>query len=146
MKLRLSGFIMLLCALGTGGLLFWSSQSVQSGIDTRESVKADIAREIQSIRVLRAEWDYLNHPQRLEVLARDYLFMQLPDMDRVVEDAAMIPQSGVPIVPLAKPMRARVLVRDDVMLTQDNVSFKSVSPAPQFDGVLLRALVEEGAQ
>ena len=36
-------------------------------------LKADIAREGEAIRVLKAEWTYLNQPDRLQALARRHL-------------------------------------------------------------------------
>jgi cell division protein FtsL len=37
-----------------------------------QSLQHDIASEQESIRVLRAEWSYLNQPERLQELARRY--------------------------------------------------------------------------
>jgi hypothetical protein len=44
--------------------------------DHREKLAAltrDIGREEESLRVLQAEWSYLNQPRRLEKLAKQYL-------------------------------------------------------------------------
>ena len=37
------------------------------------SLKAEIAREAEAVRVLKAEWTYLNQPDRLQALARRHL-------------------------------------------------------------------------
>ena len=54
---------------------------------------ADIAKEGEAIRVLKAEWSYLNQPERLQALARKHL--------------ALAPTNPNPIVVLASlPLRS----------------------------------------
>lgn len=69
----LSGYALAVCAATA---LFWTSQTVQKAEDQLERVRHDLAREEESLHVLRAEWDYLNRPERIETLARKYLDMQ----------------------------------------------------------------------
>ena len=38
-----------------------------------EALKTDLTREGEAIRVLKAEWSYLNQPDRLQTLARQHL-------------------------------------------------------------------------
>lgn len=40
------------------------------------SLNAELVREQQAIRVLRAEWSYLSQPSRLQALAKHYLPLQ----------------------------------------------------------------------
>lgn len=61
------------CALVCGALLFKTSQAVTDGRAKLDLITADTRREEDSLRVLQAEWSYLNQPDRLEKLAAQYL-------------------------------------------------------------------------
>lgn len=47
--------------------------------DRLAGIHRDIAREQEALHVLRAEWSYLNEPERLEALARRHLGLQAPE-------------------------------------------------------------------
>ena len=64
-----------LLALLAGIALFWTAQRVQLGEAQLRHLQAGAADEQESLRVLRAEWDYLNRPDRIEALARARLGM-----------------------------------------------------------------------
>jgi hypothetical protein len=53
--------------------LFHVSYRVQSLEDELAQVNRDILRQRETIHVLRAEWSYLNEPQRLAELSRRHL-------------------------------------------------------------------------
>lgn len=93
---RISNFLSLALAVFFGVLLFWTSQSVQEAERKLSRVSHAAMQEEEFIRVLETEWDYLNRPERLEVLARDYLQMSRPASETVVEDAASIPEPVLP--------------------------------------------------
>jgi len=61
------------CAMIAGALLFQTSQRVTDGRQRLENITAEMRREEDSLRVLQAEWSYLNQPERLEKLAAQYL-------------------------------------------------------------------------
>lgn len=46
---------------------------VQSQERELASLKAQVVSEQEAIRVLKAEWSYLNQPERLQTLAREHL-------------------------------------------------------------------------
>ena len=46
--------------------------------DRLAGIHRDIAREQEALHVLRAEWSYLNRPERLEALARRHFDLQVP--------------------------------------------------------------------
>lgn len=73
--LRISVVSSLLCAAGFGGFLFWTSQQVQQVESQLKNTNRDVASASEHIRMLKAEWDYLNAPERLEKLAAQYLGM-----------------------------------------------------------------------
>ena len=87
---RISNVMILLIAATFGVFLFWTSQDVQKKERELAKIKAALAQEQETIRVLSVEWDYLNRPQRLEDLAkqeraalykarRDLVFRQMTD-------------------------------------------------------------------
>lgn len=57
-------------------ILFSTSQKVIDGEAKLAELKRETMREEESLRVLQAEWSYLNQPDRLEKLARQYLHLQ----------------------------------------------------------------------
>ena len=72
-------------------LLFATSQRVQKAEETLAKITTDAAQEQETMKVLRAEWDYLNNPERLEALATKYLDMAAPAPSQMVPDAAQVP-------------------------------------------------------
>lgn len=54
-------------------VLFHTSQQVTDGRAKLTALNADIRKEGETVRVLQAEWSYLNQPDRLEKLSKQYL-------------------------------------------------------------------------
>ncbi|TAL37422.1 MAG: hypothetical protein EPN97_05105 [Alphaproteobacteria bacterium] len=54
-------------------VLFHTSQQVTDGRAKLAGLSQDARKEEESIRVLQAEWSYLNQPDRLEKLSKQYL-------------------------------------------------------------------------
>lgn len=63
-------------AIGLALVLFGVKYEVQGLEEELTSLDQDIANERRSIHVLRAEWAYLNNPDRLRGLARTHLDLQ----------------------------------------------------------------------
>lgn len=104
-----------------GTALFYTSQNVRRAEFDLVQVQKDILREQETMRVLRAEWDYLTRPRRLESLAKQYLPQEryAPDM---VSSIRSLSGMFVPvIVPVQKPVR------------------KDRDPGNGFDGLLERS-------
>jgi hypothetical protein len=89
---KVSSATALLLALLSGGALFWVSQQVQQGEREQRRLQHIIAQEGEAIRVLNAEWDYLNRPDRLEALAADYLKMEPAKADSLLLNVSSIPE------------------------------------------------------
>lgn len=72
--------------IATGTMLLDVSQRVQEA--EREIRRADraIEREEENIRVLRAEWAYLNDPARLELISASGLNMAVPSPENLLSD------------------------------------------------------------
>jgi hypothetical protein len=118
MKIRLSTIAILTLAAGTGFILFQTSQNVQRSEDRLRDMQQSLSREKESVRVLEAEWDYLNRPDRLEELARQYLKIQSPVLESLVSDSRQVPEPGVPALPRRKPV---FVAQHAVMKTQSDL-------------------------
>lgn len=103
--LKLSSFTALLLALLSGGALFWVSQQVQKSEREQRKLQQIANQEQEAIRVLDAEWDYLNRPDRLEAMAHEYLQMSPVKAEGLVQNISMIPEPvTVPLPPKGKPV------------------------------------------
>jgi len=80
MKLLISRTFWVFVLAGlSGAALLHISQRVQDAEVRLGAIKAQAAEEQENIRVLSAEWEYLNSPARLEILAAQYLDLVPPD-------------------------------------------------------------------
>lgn len=58
------------------------------------SVQQQIGKEQQSIHVLRAEWGYLNKPDRLQALNEKYLHLQTIHSDQIIMTLSDLPKEN----------------------------------------------------
>lgn len=70
-KKRLSFIVIIVMVLASGSALFFVSQKVQREERAIAEIAAQLSKEHESTRVLTAEWNYLNRPDRLEGLAEN---------------------------------------------------------------------------
>jgi len=70
--LRKISLLWLILAIFCGASLYHTSQRVHDGRAELNKMTQEIAREEESIRVLNAEWAYLNQPERLEKMAAEH--------------------------------------------------------------------------
>ena len=89
--IKLSALMALLLAVLSGAALFWVSQQVQESERVQRNLQVVIDQEQEALRVLTAEWDYLNRPDRLEVLARTYLNMEPMSIETAITSVKSIP-------------------------------------------------------
>jgi hypothetical protein len=87
----------------TGAALLQTSQDVQRAESELRTVRNALESERESIRVLEAEWGYLNNPARLEGLASQYLDLEPPVPGSTLETPASLPDPFVPVIPSIKP-------------------------------------------
>ncbi|MCP3970600.1 MAG: cell division protein FtsL [Rhodobacteraceae bacterium] len=68
----MKSLIYMLSVLGVMGLAFWAyheNYKTQAALDEVEQLQGQIGRLLETRAVLRAEWAYLNRPDRLRDLA-----------------------------------------------------------------------------
>jgi hypothetical protein len=83
---------------------------VQRGKAQEQSLSdlgTQIAREREAIRVLKAEWSFLNQPERLQALARRHLPLTQTGASQIVVPASLPlrdggPQAASPVVEAAE--------------------------------------------
>ena len=86
--------VVLALVVVSGAALMHVSHNVQEM--EREVARLDqrIENEKENVRVLQAEWAYLNAPERLEMLATDYMDFVPPSVDHIVSDVQVLPDSA----------------------------------------------------
>ena len=128
--IRLSGLFFLVLAVALGAVLFWTSQSVQRLDVSLYQANQNVNDEKENIRLLSAEWEYLNRPERLEMLAEKYSRSR-PHSGYVTGGVLIsnsLPENIVPPTPAPKPAR-KFLRSDD-------------QAADQVEGLINRTLAE----
>lgn len=119
--MRKTAMLWLVLAVICGGMLFQTSQRVTDGRAQLAGIEAAARKEDEHLRVLQAEWSYLNQPDRLEKLSNQYLhleplkgkqFAKVADLEqRAVEVVAEVdtaapviePETAAPVVTAAEP-------------------------------------------
>jgi hypothetical protein len=95
-KIKLSALFTFALAISLGAALFWVSQQVQMLERDTRILNEKIASEHEGMRVLSAEWDYLNRPDRIEALATKYLDkMDAVVPDNLLRDARAVPEPQI---------------------------------------------------
>ncbi|HOO51546.1 MAG TPA: hypothetical protein PLK94_09705 [Alphaproteobacteria bacterium] len=107
--LRLSTIAAILMAVISGVSLFWVSQQVQILERQQRILKQQVVSEKEGIRVLNAEWDYLNRPERLEYLSKKYLrSMEQVSPEDILKNASIVPEKPTEeelgVIPAAYPV------------------------------------------
>ena len=84
-------FVIFALAALSGAVLLHTSQSVQKSEERLEALELSKYREQEKIRMLRAEWETLNRPERLEKLANEFLEMIPPSPEQMAKDPDPLP-------------------------------------------------------
>jgi cell division protein FtsL len=74
-----------------GAALLYTSQNVQQAEDELGRLQSHVQQEEESMRVLNAEWAYLNNPARLESLASEYLKLKPAQPDKILQEPSVLP-------------------------------------------------------
>jgi hypothetical protein len=92
-RVKLSSLLTFVLATALGATLFWVSQQVQQLESEQYRLSEESLSETEGLRVLHAEWDYLNRPDRIEALASRYLNgMTTVTPDNLLVDARAVPE------------------------------------------------------
>lgn len=91
--IRPTSLILMVLAAAAGGALFQVAFEVSELDDELARLNTDIRSDRDAIHVLRAEWSFLNQPERLEELTRRHLDL-LP-----VSGAQIAGTGAVPVLP-----------------------------------------------
>jgi hypothetical protein len=99
------GTVLLLgCTAAIAAGLFWVKYRVASLEDAYVARNAELLREQEAIHVLKAEWAYLNNPERLERLAGEYLDIRPLEGAQLVSLASLpLPRAETEPRPRSKP-------------------------------------------
>lgn len=92
--MRHTTLLFLLFAGALSVVLFSVKYQVQDLEQEMVDLNESIINERRSIRVLQAEWSYLNDPERLAVLSERYLGMKPVDPARMVSISDFSRQDG----------------------------------------------------
>lgn len=84
-------FVIFALAALSGAVLLHTSQSVQKSEERLEMLELAKYRDQEKIRMLRAEWETLNRPERLEKLANEFLEMVPPSPDQMAKTPDPLP-------------------------------------------------------
>jgi len=91
--IRPTSFILMVLAAAAGGALFQVAFEVSELDDELARLNHDIRTDRDAIHVLRAEWSFLNQPERLEELTLRHLDL------RPVSGAQIAGTGAVPVLP-----------------------------------------------
>lgn len=127
--MRKSTCLWLLLAALCGVALFRTSQQALDARQTISELARELRKEENAIRVLEAEWVYLNQPQRLEKLAAQHLKLS-PLRGEQFANLAEIPfAKNTSEESKAPKLEAEVALKTEFVLKAEPVP-KASSPAP----------------
>lgn len=90
-KIRGRTMTVFVFAVLSGAGLLHVSQNVQEAEDRLAALEAKYRAEHETIRVLNAEWAYLNSPARLEALSHDYLDLDALKPNQMMPELKALP-------------------------------------------------------
>lgn len=128
--IRPTSLILMVLAAAAGGALFQVAFEVSELDDELARLNQDIRKDREAIHVLRAEWSFLNQPERLEELTRRHLDLQ------PVAGNQLAGSGAVPVRPQdgdddASPQIADVTTAKPAVLHTAAPKAKPTPPAPR---------------
>ena len=90
MSLRVTALIYMACFAALSMGLYLVKYSVQNIQREVVAMKENLGREKESLHLLKAEWAYLNRPERLRQLAERHLDL-VPLDSRKIEEVSVLP-------------------------------------------------------
>lgn len=138
-----STLIWMCLAAAAGTALFHTSESVHQITTQLEEAQRKIRQEQENLRVLEAEWSYLNQPERLEKLAEQLPELQ-PAQSRQILAASDVPKPGdappaapkPEITPVSAQVKAQTIIREESAHKTPATPSPEKSPPRSFSAVL----------
>ncbi len=90
MSLRITALIYMACFAALSMVLYLVKYSVQNIQRDVDFARSELAQEKESLHLLKAEWAYLNRPDRLQRLASKHLDLVPLDSKRI-NDVSVLP-------------------------------------------------------
>lgn len=155
MTRRFYSLISLAVAALLGTALFLTSEQVQHTEKELSAVLENVSIEKDALRVLNAEWAYLNRPDRLEELSATYLKLTPATAHQLASTVDVLPNVFTPIRPGVKPdaipaefiqantIPAPASTSPRVVQTPPSVQKKNKMP-PRFDQLVKKLTTESG--
>jgi len=165
MTRTLSTFFVFIMAIILGSVLFVTSQKVQHAEKELQTLQKKTSIEEDSLRVLKAEWTYLNRPERLEVLSAQYLASNEKTKEIKGKKETYLPVAALGDLPFA-PVKNQIIMASYIAppastvkkatlekskeikptdVAQKNITAPAVSDnAPRFKTLLARLTDEQG--
>ena len=123
-------FIYIMSALAVMGLAFWAyneNYKTQSALNEVETLQREIGELAQTRAVLRAEWAYLNRPERLRELA-EINFESMGLMPLRPEQFGRIRQIAYPVIAIDDPVDAIGTLPQDPAPAAEATAAKRILP------------------
>lgn len=110
------GFLFWVLLVGGAGVaLFLLKYEVQAREDRLARINAEIIRTQEAIQVLRAEWSYLNRPDRLADLAQRHLDLVPAGGRQIAVSLEAVPAARPVITPDGLPLPTRPRAGDPLV-------------------------------
>jgi len=93
MSLRITALIYMACFAALSMGLYLVKYSVQNIQREVVAMKDSLAHEKEALHLLKAEWAYLNRPERLQRLAQQHLDL-VPLDSRKIDDISVLPAAS----------------------------------------------------
>lgn len=129
--MRKAALLWLFLATLCGGILFHTASRVNDGLARLASIGAGAKKEDESLRVLQAEWSYLNQPERLEKLSKKYLGLEPLKGKQFgkasqLEDRPAEPVIEAAVMPAPEPVAKKVAEKPPVVILKPGA--ENISP------------------
>jgi len=115
MKPNLFHGVILILAAGAG--LFYLKYTVEQQEIQLAEMKAQYLDDQKALRVLKAEWTYLNSPEYLQELTRKYLTVRPMASAQVASWGDDIPGGHQPLTPIAYASRYKLAATREVAIS-----------------------------
>lgn len=132
--MRAAGLMWLPLVIGVGVSMFLLKYKVQDLENELVAKQAQIMRDRSAIRVLEAEWTYLNDPERLRELSTAYLGFAPPTVANIT-DLDSLPLRGATETPDTAPASEDILENIEPRY-QTELRTLPAAPAPRNPSVV----------